>query len=67
MICILNSGQTIRDSVKINKEDLLYVNQLKTEIENSLAKKPGDPKRMTNFTFAHTTVVLDEVAAVKIW
>jgi hypothetical protein len=67
MTCVLKNGQVIKDSVKINKEELRSVNQLKVEIEDSLAKAPGDPKRMTNFTFAHTTVVLDEVAAIKIY
>lgn len=67
MKCILKTGQVINDSIRINKEELRSVNQLKVEIEDSLAKAPGDPKRMTNFTFAHTTVVLDEVAAIKIW
>lgn len=67
MICILKNGRVIKDSVKINKEELIHVNRLKAEIEDSLAKAPGDLKRMTNFTFAHTTILLDEVAAVKIW
>lgn len=67
MICILKNGRVIKDSVKLNKEELIHVNRLKAEIEDSLAKAPGDLKRMTNFTFAHTTVLLDEVAVVKIW
>ena len=67
MKCILKTGQVIKDSVRINKEELHCVNQLKVEIEKALATAQGDPKRMTNFTFAHTTIVVDEIAAIKIW
>jgi hypothetical protein len=67
MKCILKNGQVIKDSVRINKEELPCVNRLKVEIETALSTAQGDPKRMTNFTFAHTTIVVDEIAAIKIW
>ena len=67
MKCIFKTGNCIKDSLLVSKDELQVVNKLKTEIENSLAKEAGDPKRMVLFTFAHTTVLLDEIAAIKIW
>jgi hypothetical protein len=66
MTCVLKSGAVIKDSLKIDKKDFKWVNELKQQIETSSEKNPGDPRRMTSFTFAYTTVVFDEVAAVKI-
>ena len=67
MTCILKSGVVVKETVKIKKDDVQWVNALKSQIETSFEKKPGDPGRMSSFTFAYTSVVFDEVAAVKIW
>jgi hypothetical protein len=68
MKCILKTGQVINDSIRVPKEELLHVNRLKVELEKAMAREPGDPKySMTSFTFAHTTIKADEIAAIKIW
>lgn len=67
MTCILKSGVVVKDQLQINKNDNLALKalyQMKTAVEDSIGYK--EPK-LQNITFGHTTVSINEIAAIKIW
>ncbi len=65
MTCILKSGATIEDTIKIDKKDaqaFRVINEMRKGIENSLGyEKPA----VSNITFGKLTVAVSEIAAVK--
>lgn len=65
MTCILRSGVTVTETVKIRKTDqraFQAINDMRHGIENNLGNKDS---KLQNFTFGKTTVRLSELAAVS--
>lgn len=67
MSCVLKSGTVVKDAFRVKKDEIRWINLLKEQIEDACNMPAGTPGRMTAFTFGHTTVIFDEVAAVTIW
>ena len=65
MICVLKSGVTIEDTIKVDKKNtkaFQVINEMRKGIENSLGyEKPA----VQNITFGKLTVAVSEIAAIK--
>lgn len=66
MICILKSGVTVEDTIKIdtkiNTRALFALDEMRKRIDRSLGfKKPA----VSNITFGKLTVAVSEMAAIK--
>jgi len=64
MSCVLKSGTVVKDAFRIAESDFAYINALKAGVENALANHKNAP---TMFTFGHTSIRCEDIAAVKIW
>lgn len=65
MTCILKSGATVKETVKIDKQNnraFAAINEMRRGIENSLDYKES---RLQNITFGQTTIAVSEIAAIS--
>jgi hypothetical protein len=66
MTCILKSGRTITETVKVDRNNNRVFNaidDMRKSIENYLGR--SDAQTSGNITFGHTTICISEIAAIS--
>jgi hypothetical protein len=66
MTCILKSGGTITETVKVDRSnDRVFkaIDDMRKSIENYLGR--SDAQTSGNITFGHTTICISEIAAIS--
>ena len=65
MTCILKSGVTVEDTIKISRKDIQTIATLR-EIQESLIRSVGCQKAdAANISFGGTTIATTEIAAIS--
>ena len=68
MICILKSGQVVKDSFQVKKSDtraLKVIEQLRLDVENYLTHPDKYKENSGCLVFGKSTILMSEIAAVS--